>query len=277
MTPARPVLRYHGSKWRLAQWILSYFPPHKIYVEPFGGGASVLLRKRPATQEIYNDLDQEIVNVFRVMRDPVQAEELRRLLFYTPHSRAEYDLSYEAAACPVETARRTIVRAYMGHGSNSATGQYKYGFRGKRMGSAGPALDWSRYESCIPGFVGRLRTVTLECSPAVDILRKYDSPDTLFYVDPPYLRNTRTTHGDSYRYEMSELEHVELSGLLHGLSGMVLLSGYASDLYNGLYADWRAVSKEAQIEGAAKRTEILWISPNADRELRPGLLQAVAL
>lgn len=147
----------------------------------------MLLRKTPVSQEIYNDLDAEIVNVFRVLREPSQAERLRHLLYYTPHSRSEYDLSFEPANSPIEAARRTIVRSFMGYGSEAVTGQYKSGFRGKRAGSAGPALEWSRYEAVIPEFVTRLRSVTMECAPALEIIEKYDAVGTLFYVDPPYV------------------------------------------------------------------------------------------
>lgn len=261
----------------MSKWIMSFFPPHRIYVEAFGGGGAVLLRKRPVEQEIYNDLDKEIVNVFRVMRDPIQANELRRLLYYTPHSRAEYDLSYEESDSPVEMARRTIVRAYMGHGSRSSTCQYKSGFRSKRAGSAGPALEWSRYPRHIDSFVIRLRTVTLECADALEIIARYDSPATLFYVDPPYLPETRTSCGKSYRYEMTKEGHVELSSVLHSLQGMVILSGYANGLYQSLYSGWRVVSKDTRAEGNAPRTELLWISPNADAAIRPRLLQLVEL
>ena len=277
MTPARPVLRYHGSKWRLSKWIMSFFPPHKVYVEPFGGGGSVLLRKRPVEQEIYNDLDQEIVNVFRVLRDPAQAAELQRLLYYTPHAREEYELSHQPADTPLEAARRTITRSFLGHSSNAVTSQYKNGFRGKRAGSAGPAREWATYPGHIDSFVSRLRTVTLECVPAMTLIAKYDGPATLFYIDPPYLRETRTAHGKSYRHEMTREEHVELAGALHALQGMVVLSGYDSGLYQELYSDWHVARKDTQADGSVDRTEVLWISPNAHLANRPGLLEAVAL
>lgn len=277
MTPARPVLRYHGSKWRLAQWIMSFFPPHKVYVEPFGGGGSVLLRKKPVEQEIYNDLDREIVNVFRVLRDPAQAADLQRLLYYTPHSREEYELSHQLTDDPVEAARRTITRSFLGYASNAVTSQYKNGFRSKRAGSAGPAREWATYPGHVDSFVARLRTVTLECAPALDLIGKYDAPAALFYVDPPYLRETRTAHGRSYRYEMTREEHVELARVLHSLRGMVILSGYDSGLYQDLYGDWHAERKDTQADGSVTRTEVLWVNPHARLANRPGLFEMVTL
>lgn len=217
----------------------------------------------------YNEIDPLVADW---LREPVQAEKLRHLLYYTPHARSEYDLSFESVDCPIEAARRTIVRSFMGYGSNAVTGQYKSGFRGKRAGSAGPALEWSRYEGVIPEFVARLRTVTMECAPALEIIDRYDAIGTLFYVDPPYVWDTRTTHGASYRHEMTEEDHMELAGMLHSLSGMVILSGYGCELYDRLYADWLVIQKETRANSNAKRLEQLWISPNAQAALPQQLL-----
>lgn len=197
MSLTRPALRYHGSKWRVAPWIIRHFPRHLVYVEPFGGGASVLLRKTPASQEVYNDLDNEIVNVFRVLRDAEMAALLQQQLLYTPHSRVEYDAAFTPVDCPVEAARRTIIKAFMGYSSAAVTGQYKSGFRGKRAGSTGPAHDWGNYPAHLHLFTQRLAKVTIECLPAAEILTLYDSPETLHYVDPPYMTETRNSNGYS--------------------------------------------------------------------------------
>lgn len=100
-----PILRYHGGKWKIAPWIINHFPPHDIYVEPFGGGGSILFRKNPCRAEIYNDLDNEIVNVFRVIRDHLQADKLAGLCLLTPYSRSELDLANEPSTDPVEQVR----------------------------------------------------------------------------------------------------------------------------------------------------------------------------
>ena len=129
LQPTRPVIRYHGGKWRLAPWIISHFPEHRIYVEPFGGAGSTLIRKRRCYAEIYNDLDSEVVNVFRVLRDPSTAVALREAIELTPFGRAEFEAAYEPTDEPIERARRTIIRAYMGFGSASYNAQHGTGFR----------------------------------------------------------------------------------------------------------------------------------------------------
>lgn len=271
MSPTRPILRYHGGKWRLAKWIISHFPAHGIYVEPYGGAASVLLRKQPAITDVYNDLDNEIVNVFRVLREPSQAEELRRLLYLTPFARSEYDLSMMPAGNPVESARRTIVRSFMGHGSNAVTARHKSGFRGRRDGSAGPERDWKNHCDIVPAFVNRMRRVVIECVPALELISRYDSPDTLFYIDPPYLGKTRTSFKHGYRHEMNAADHEELAERLHNISGMAVVSGYDSDLYNVIYGDWPVVSITSCADSISRRKdglrkENLWLSPSVSRK-----------
>lgn len=269
----RPVLRYHGGKWKLAPWIIGHFPEHKIFVEAFSGAASILLRKRRVHTEVISDLDGEIVNVFRVLRDPCRARELIRLLSFTPYSRAEYQDSYLTDGDPVEQARRTIVRSYMGYGSVGATSWS--GFRsGSRLSGTSAAGDWARLPAALEAVVERLRGVTIENRPAREVLTQYDSPVTLHYADPPYLLSTRNVHSASnsvYRYEMSENDHRELAATLHRLRGMVVISGYASELYDEeLFVGWQRFTTAARADSGAERTEVIWVSPNA--VVRPSLL-----
>ena len=156
-TPKRPLLRYHGGKWKLAPWILRHLPPHRVYVEPFGGGASVLLQKPRSYAEVYNDLDGEVVNLFTVARE--HGEELARSLELTPFARAEFDQSYEPGSEPIEQARRTVVRSFMGFGSAGASGQ-STGFRANsnRSGTT-PARDWMNYPDCLRMVIQPLRDV----------------------------------------------------------------------------------------------------------------------
>ena len=257
MTPTRPALRYHGGKWMLANWIISFFPSHKIYVEPFGGGASVLLKKERTYAEIYNDLDGELVNLFRVMRD--HGDDLKNRLHLTPFSREEFNLSYEPASDPVEQARRTVARSFMGFGSNAHN--RKTGFRSfARLQSASPAHDWANYPGAVTDIMERLRGVVIENRPAADLMLAQDSINTLFYLDPPYVKSTRTDTADDYRFEMTDLEHEELAGILNGLDGMVIVSGYPCDLYNDLFSGWVRTDKTALADGASPRTECLWIN-----------------
>lgn len=257
--PKRPAVRYHGGKWKLADWIVAQFPQHRIYVEPFGGGASVLLRKPRSYAEVYNDLDGEIVNVFRVLRD--RGEELRRVLELTPFSRAEFRESYEPHHDSLEQARRTILRSFQGFGSASICGEAS-GFRANsnRSGTT-PAHDWRNYPDHVPALIDRMRGVVIEQRPAADVMAQHDGPDTLHYVDPPYAHSTRAAvNPKAYRYEMDDDQHRALAAVLHGLRGAVALSGYRCDLYDELYAGWHRIERAAHADGARDRVECLWLS-----------------
>ncbi|MYE01106.1 MAG: DNA adenine methylase, partial [Alphaproteobacteria bacterium] len=143
---SRPALRWHGGKWRLAPWIIDHMPEHRVYVEPYAGAASVLLRKPRAYSEVYNDLDGEVVGLFRILRDPVQAARLAELLELTPYARSEFEAAYAACTCPVETARRLVVRSFQGFGADGHNADVATGFRSSatRNGTT-PAHDWRNY------------------------------------------------------------------------------------------------------------------------------------
>lgn len=263
----RPVLRWHGGKWRLAPWVISQFPDHRVYVEPFGGAASVLLRKDRCYAEVYNDLDSEVVNLFRVLRGP-DVEALCESLKLTPFCDQEYFASYDEAACPVENARRFIIRSFMGFGSNSC--QRKSGFRSNsnRSGTT-PAREWLNYPEQIPRIAERLRGVTVLSRQAIDVMECHDGPETLHYVDPPYLPETRDA-GSDYAHEMSAQEHVELLGFLRSLSGRVVVSGYPSETYDTALSGWRRIQRDALADGARARTEVLWMNFDAGMPLFEG-------
>ncbi len=270
----RPILRWHGGKWRLAPWIISYFPPHRVYVEPFGGGASVLLRKKPIPAECYNDLDGSIVNVFRQLRDPLSAGEIRRRLELTPYARAEFNRTYEPPVDDIDAACLTIARSFMGFGSDSVSRSCRTGFRARLSDNkAFSAQAWARYPDLIPKFCDRLSGVLIESTPATDIMARLDSCDTLHYVDPPYLFSTRsslsngrgTTHG--YRHEMSDEDHRNLLRFLQTLRGYVVVSGYPSEIYDTELAGWRRTSTQALADGARSRTEVLWLNPSCCKAL----------
>jgi DNA adenine methylase len=250
----------------LAPWIISHFPPHRIYVEPFGGAASVLLRKPRSYAEVYNDLDGEIVNAFRVVRD--EPRRLARALAWTPFARTEFRESFETTDDAVEQARRTIARSHMGFGSNSLNRKINSGFRSdaKRLGTT-PARDWSMFPPTVRDVALRFRGVTIENRPALDVVAQADSPETLFYVDPPYVHDTRaltSMHGHhGYAHEMTDAQHEELAQALRGVAGMVVLSGYHGDLYERLYGPWRRVERETRADGGGERLEVLWFNERA--------------
>jgi len=254
----RPIVRYHGGKWLLAPWIISHFPRHRAYVEPFGGGASVLLRKPRSYAEVYNDLDGEIVNLFRVVRD--HGLELVEALELTPFARDEFVTSYEPCADPVEQARRTVTRSFMGFGSNAHNRKTGFRANSNRSGTT-PARDWRNYPDALVTSIDRLRGVVIENRDAIAVMAAHDGPETLHYVDPPYVASTRDA-GSDYRHEMTDDDHRRLAYFLRTVEGMVVVSGYPSDLYDELFADWRRVDRVALADGASKRTEVLWFSPS---------------
>jgi DNA adenine methylase len=268
--PSRPVLRYHGGKWRLAPWIISHFPSHRVYTEAFGGAGSVLMRKARAYSEVYNDLDGELVNLFRVLRDPQDGPALVQGLRLTPFARDEFTESYEPAADPVEQARRTVIRSFMGFGSNAHNRRTGFRANSNRSGTT-PAHDWGNYPDQLAAVLERLRGVVIENRDALEVVRQHDSPETLHYVDPPYPRGTRD-RGNDYGHEMSDYDHRHLAHGLLCARGMVVLSGYACDLYDlELYPDWHRVERKAFADGARARTEVLWLNPAAAARLTPTL------
>ena len=258
--PTRPLVRYHGGKWRLAPWIIEHLPEHRVYVEPFGGGASVLLRKPRSYAEVYNDLDGEIVNLFRVARE--QGARLVEQLRLTPFARSEFEASYETTTDPVEQARRTVIRSFMGFGSAAVSGK-KTGFRcnSNRSGTT-PAHDWKNYPNALERLITRLQGVVIENKDAHSVMAQHDGVETVFYVDPPYVAETRD-RGHDYRHELDTVGHERLAECLRGLAGMVVLSGYQSDLYESLYGDWVRVDRAAYADGARARTECLWLNDAA--------------
>jgi DNA adenine methylase len=260
-----PVMTYHGGKFRLAPWIMSFFPDHYTYVEPFGGAAGVLLQKPRSLSEVYNDLDGDVVNVFRVLQDKDQAEDLYRRLVVTPYARSEFDISYEPTDDPVEQARRTLIRAHQGFGSAGAS-KHKTGFRIDSARKYGTAVHlWAKYPNQIAAFVERMQSVLIENKPAIEVIDNHDRSDTLYFVDPPYVHSTRKMRaGGYYRHEMTDDDHIQLLDALTQVSGMVVLSGYDSEIYNDMLSSWTQHSTSARISanrGTATRTEVVWLNP----------------
>jgi DNA adenine methylase len=273
--PKRPLLRYHGGKWRLAPWIISHLPPHKVYVDPYGGAGSVLFQKPRSYGEVYNDLDDRIVRIFRLLRDPVLSARLIEQLRLTPFAKTEFVAAYEPCEDEVEYARRMIIRSFMGFGSDSTAGHYRTGFRGNvtRSGST-PAMDWSRYPQALRALIERVEAVTIYNMPAIDLMKIYDKPDVLFYVDPPYHPDTRSTGNrrragpgskpwQVYAHELQAEDHEELLLYLSRVDAMVALSGYPHPLYDDLLNGWKRIERKAHADGAKPRTEVLWLNPMA--------------
>lgn len=272
--PTRPVLRWHGGKWLLAPWIIAHFPEHRAYVEPFGGAASVLIRKPRSYAEVYNDLDGAVVNLFRVLRSG-HAGDLVESLRLTPFARTEFVQAYEPASDPVERARRLIIRSFMGFGSNGHNRSTGFRANSSRSGTA-PAHDWANYPDCLTQVVERLRGVAIESKDAKAVMAQHDAPTALHYVDPPYMFEARADLSKDYAHELTDADHAELLTFLRGLRGMVVLSGYPCALYDEVLADWTRVDRAALADGAKPRIEVLWINPAAASATCAGPLYAAA-
>lgn len=269
---ARPALRYHGGKFRLANWVMQFFPPHRIYTEAFGGAAGVLLQKPRCYGEVYNDLDDNVVAFFRCLQSPVLRDRLVQAITLTPYARSEFELAWEPTEDLVERARRTAIRAQMGFGSAGAT-KGSTGLRTDTMRRYSTAqMDWAAYPPVLLDVAERFQSVLIENRPAVDVMQQHDSPETLHFVDPPYVHSTRVLRNTSgcYRHEMTDDDHAELLSVLQQLQGMVVLSGYASDLYAGELPGWISHSTASRISsgrGTALRTEVVWLNANCQQAL----------
>lgn len=256
----RPVLRWHGGKWKLAPWIISHFPPHKIYFEPFGGAGSVLLRKPSALVEVYNDLDGRLVNFFQVLRDAKMRAALIKALRNTPFAEAEYFAALDGfPADPIEDARRLAVRQAFAHGTDTA--RRVSGFRIEVFSDfkRGPH-EWRRYSRALVKSAARLRTVCISNRDWKALVRRANA-DTLTYLDPPYLPETRRDGSRAYVHELTTDEHADLLETISSIKGMVVLSGYPHSTYDEALPDWRRVEIGAHADGARPRTEVLWLNP----------------
>lgn len=262
--PTRPVLRWHGGKWMLAPWIISHFPAHRVYVEPFGGAASVLMRKPRSYAEVYNDLDDEVVNLFAVLRGS-RAADLVEALRLTPFASTEFKAAYLPTEDAVERARRTVVKSFQGFGSNAIHRGSGFRSNSNRSGTT-PSRDWRNYPEALPAIIDRLRGVIITCRDACEVMAAHDAPEALHYVDPPYVMETRTDTAADYAHEMTDDQHADLLAFLRTLKGRVVLSGYPHPTYDAALCEWRRVERKALADGASARTEVLWMNFNNDAQ-----------
>lgn len=259
--PARPVLLYYGSKWRLAPWIISHFPAHDSYVEVCGGSGAVLLRKPPAALETFNDLDREVVNFFSVLRS--RADELIEQIRLTPYARAEFDLCDICEGDDLERARRFFASAWMGIRCMPFSSS---GWRSQSLSNEAYTLSIKQFENGkaeLLRVADRFLAVQIENRPAEYVIDRYGmAPGALVYFDPPYVQSTRTS-SNVYKFEVDQSFHVDCADLLRRSSAFVVVSGYASDLYRDIYEayGWRRVDREAQVNAGATRIECLWLNP----------------
>jgi DNA adenine methylase len=286
--PTRPLLRYFGGKWQLRNWIIQHFPEHVFYVEPFAGAASVLLAKTPAPGgEILNDLNANLINLFRVMQNESQAKELKRRLDWTPYSKAELVISRRRTKEPVERARRLIIRSFMGievAGLKGTASGFRMGNvdlrrldQGGKLTFRNCATDWDNWREHLEILRKRLAKVMIYSRDAFEFIQMMDAPECLQYIDPPYHPTTRAHAGNGTRYavEFGSAEHERLVETLIGCKSKIALSGYPHPSYAPLEkAGWRRVEKDYRANmSERRRTECLWMNFAAERtNITPGLL-----
>lgn len=256
---------WYGGKYSHLDWLLPLLPKTTHFCEPFGGSASVLINREPSPVETYNDLDEELVNFFQVLRD--QQTKLIQAIAFTPFSKREFELAIsqpEIAISNLERARRFYIRARQvrtGLAQTASSGRWAHCKLTSRAGMAGAVSRWLGSIEDLSLIVQRLQRVQIEYSPALDVIKRYDSPETLFYCDPPYPHESR---GDNkaYGYEMSDEDHFQLASILHHVEGKVAISGYDSPLMNELYGDWQRFSAPSKQCHSVKklRTEVLWMN-----------------
>jgi len=262
--PVRPPVKWHGGKRYLARRIIEHFPPHRVYLEPFGGGASVLLNKPPVDVETYNDLDERITRLFRVLRD--SGEEFVEQVRFIPYSQIEFEAAktYPPDASDLEKAVCDFVRWRQSFGGKGDNWSFTTGRA--RGGMAGDVNAWWTAINMLPQIIYRLRRVQIICQPAIEAIERFDHKDGLIYCDPPYLHGTRSKGAtDVYGIEMSDADHQDLAKLLKQCYAKIILSGYPSQLYDRLYSDWRRVDFDIANHAAggkrkARETECLWMN-----------------
>lgn len=269
----RPPLKWYGGKHYLAEWIVSQFPEHRIYLEPFGGGASVLLRKPIVEVETYNDIDLRLTRFFRVLRD--RGEEFIRRVSLIPYSQVEFDEAKidQLRVGDVEEAIADFVRwrqSFAGKGQS-----WSYTTSRARGGMAGDVNAWWTAIEALPQVIERLRRVQITCQSAFEAIPRFDHEEALIYCDPPYVHASRCQQSTSvYQSEMTDADHRKLASLLAKCKAAVVVSGYESQLYDRLYQRWKKVTRSIANHASggnrkARETECLWIKePRRSKKVR---------
>jgi DNA adenine methylase len=255
----KPIPKYPGAKWRLAPWIVSFFPPHQHYVEPYAGSAACFFSKAPSRHEVLNDLNGSLVNLFQVIRN--QGDELAKAIEMTPWSEAEYAVAEQemTGGDAMEQARCFLIRCWQAHGGtlSQVSGWKHNGLHGH----AYPVRLWNQLPDRLLAVVSRLKMAEIRCRPALEVIAAYNDPKSLIYADPPYMLSTRSRK--YYTHEMDSSDHRELLEALDQHAGPVVLSGYAHPLYDERLAHWYRVSVPTVGEHGKHQIEVLWLNRDA--------------
>ncbi len=259
MMGANNVLRYPGSKWNIARQLVELIPPHHSYVEPYFGSGAVLFTKAPSAIETVNDLDGDVVNLFRCIQQ--DSGRLARLVMTTPFSREVYDRQVSpdnSCAGRYQRAAGFLVRCWQGHGFR--TNGYKVGWKNDVQGrERSYALwNWYRLPDWIIEIAERLRKVQIENRPALEVITRFNYPNVFMYLDPPYLLDVRS--GKQYKHEMMEGDHEELLKTVLQSRAKIMISGYESEMYSDYLHGWRKESFASHAEGGRPRQETVWMN-----------------
>lgn len=260
----KAVFKYPGSKWGIADWIISHFPDHHSYLEPYFGSGAVLFNKPRSDIETVNDLDDNVTNLFSwIQRDP---ERLAHAIYWTPYARAAYEEA--TTTSPKDSLQKAVyffVKLSQGHGyrTNERRVGWKSDIQGREKAYA--ARDWAQAPERIIQAAERLRGVQIENKPAIELIPRYNYSNVLIYADPPYVLSTR--HGKQYRMEMDDRQQEDMLDVLLAHKGPVLLSGYDNDLYNDRFRGWYREETASQNMHAAKTQEILWMNFEPQRQM----------
>lgn len=260
----KAVMKYPGSKWSIAKWIINFFPEHHSYIEPFFGSGAVLFNKPRSHIETVNDLDGNVVNLFEwIKRDP---ERLAHEIYFTPYARQVYEDAFTTV--PEDSLQKAVnfyIRLNMGHGfrTNGEKVGWKNDVQGRERAYA--SQDWCSLPEKIIQAAERLRGVQIECRPAVELISRFNYPSVLVYADPPYVMGTR--HGKQYRCEMDDQDHSDLLDALQAHKGPVILSGYENPLYNDRLSKWYREETVCYSQVCSKKRELLWMNFEPEKQM----------
>lgn len=251
----KAILKYPGAKWRISEWVISHFPDHKVYLEPFFGSGAVFFNKQPAYIETINDIDGNIVNLFKVCRE--HPEELARLINLTPFAREEFQNCYEIDnSNEIERARRTLVRYHQSFGTcNSSRNSWR---NVQTHGGSRCATMWNCLPEIIVSCCERLKNAQIENTDAIPLIERYNNPNALIYCDPPYLQSLRRRK--MYAHETPDEYHIKLLDTLKHSKSKIVLSGYDNEMYNKALTDWHTDEKETTAQMGLHRIEKLWMN-----------------
>lgn len=258
----RSILKYPGSKWRIAKWIISHFPEgyeNMTYLEPFFGSGSIFFTKERSRIKTINDLDDSVVNLFKIVRD--RPKELAYKISMTPWSRKEYYDSYTPSNDDLERARRFLIRTWMAVGTKTSD---KTGWRNninaenRTLQNFHCDLSKTIIETCDRLKHTKKCVVQIENQDVFKLIERYNRSDVMMYLDPPYVISTR--HGRIYKYEFTDDDHIKLLKLCRQSKARILISGYDSKIYNDYLSDWDKDTRITDCERGQKRTEVLWMN-----------------